>query len=183
MSDIQELFGELEKSDDEHWFVVYTKPKQEKKLAQYALKENITYYLPLKESVRLYKYRKKVFYKPLFSGYVFVRCDFEKRRTLTISGHIVTFLNVINENELMDDLRQIFFGIEKGAELATHEYPETGTEVEIISGPFSGLRGVVEEKGEKNIVILQIHLLRKAVSVKVKHHNIRILPRSLDTEE
>ena len=178
MSDIQELFGELEASNGEKWFVVYTKPRQEKKLAEYALKENITYYLPLQESIRLYKYRKKVFYKPLFSGYLFVRCDFEKRRTLTISGHIVTFLNVINENELIDDLKQIYLGIEKGADLEIHDYPETGTEVEITSGPFSGLRGIVENKGEKNLVILHIHLLKKAVSVKVKSKNIKLLKSS-----
>jgi len=175
MNDIQELFGELQKNDKERWFVVYTKPRQEKKLAQYALKEKIYYYLPLKESIRHYKYRKKVFFKPLFSGYVFVRCDFEKRRTLVNSGHIVSFLNVINENELIDDLKQIFSGIEKGAELTIHDYPETGTEVKIISGPFSGLKGVVDEKSQENLVILRIHLLKKAVSIKVKPQNILLI--------
>ena len=51
---------------------------EKKKLAEYSGKAEINYYLPLRESERIYDRRKIIFTKPLFPGYVFVKCNFIK---------------------------------------------------------------------------------------------------------
>lgn len=171
---VNDLYGDLSPSkENEKWYVIYTKPK-EKKLADYAMEKAITYYLPLKTSLRTYQYRKVEFTKPLFPGYLFVKCDPSEKQALIISGHIVSFLKVMNENELLNDLQQIYLGNEAGAEYEEHDYIEKGTFVEILSGPFKGMKGIVDES-QKNKIILSVNMLHRAVSVDIKHGQVKIL--------
>lgn len=174
--EVQELFGDLEPaSDGLRWFVAHTKPRREKKLAEYSLKNSINYYLPLRDSVRVYKYRKIKFTKPMFPGYVFIKCTSEEKRTLIITGHIANFLQVPDDNELMEELKPIYSGRQKGAIFKRAKFLEKGIEVIITGGPFAGLTGIVENQNDVTEVILQINLLRQAVSVSAKTDQVEIL--------
>ncbi|MDO9578568.1 MAG: transcription termination/antitermination NusG family protein, partial [Candidatus Cloacimonadales bacterium] len=174
--EVKELFGDLNPAaDDQKWLVVRTKPRREKKLAGYAFKASINYYLPLADSIRVYQKRKIIFTKPLFPGYVFVKCSYEERRTLTITGHTAHFLNVINEAELLEELQQIYKGTQKGAEFRNAKFLESGTKVLITAGPFKGLTGYVENQKDITEVILQVNMLRQAVAVTVKSNQVKVI--------
>ncbi|MCF7858920.1 MAG: hypothetical protein K9N07_06290 [Candidatus Cloacimonetes bacterium] len=174
--EILELFGELDFiQDDLKWFVVHTKPRCEKKLATYSFQYKINYYLPLIDSIQQYENRKVKFTKPMFPGYVFVNCSIEDKRKLTFTGYIAYWLEVKNQQELINDLKQIYAGRQLGVEFVRAEYLKEGTKVEIQRGPFAGLIGFV--KNQKNVteVILQVTLLRQAVSVSAKTDQIRVI--------
>ena len=174
--EVNELFGDLEPAiGDYKWFVVRTKPRREKKLADFAGKAEINYYLPLKESERVYDRRKIIFTKPLFSGYVFVKCNFAEKKQLLITGHTAHFINVINDRELTDELKNIHFGMQKGATLSESDFLDKGIKVRIKSGSFEGLTGFVKDQKNIKEVILQVNLLRQAVSVTVKPENVEIV--------
>jgi len=174
--EIDELFGNLDPSEgDLKWFVVHTKPRCEKKLAGYSKQYEINYYLPLIESIRVYKNRKVKFTKPMFAGYVFVKCNPEERRQLTITGFVAYWLPVLNQNELVGDLKQIHSGRELGVEFVHTEFLEKGTKAEIIKGPFAGLIGYVENQNDVKEVILQVTLLRQAVSVSASADQIKVI--------
>ncbi len=177
-----ELFGDLEISENEKWMVVYTKPKREKKLAKYAAENGIHYYLPLTDSVRIYSDRKVTFTKPLFSGYIFVKCDFEKKKSIIRTGHIVTFLRVRNEEELIYELKQIHLGKTKGAKMEPTEFFEKGNKVLITAGPFEGLTGVVKDQKNVKEVILKINVLRQAVSVQVSSDQLEFISEGNEEE-
>ncbi|MCK4956669.1 MAG: KOW motif-containing protein [Candidatus Cloacimonetes bacterium] len=173
---IEELYGKLEFSkEDEKWEVVYTKPKREKKLAQFAANNEITYYLPLVESERIYENRKITFTKPLFSGYIFIKCSFRQKKQLITSGHIVTFIKVPNEIELVEELKQIYISKEMGAEMGKGEYFEKGTKVRIVSGPFEGLTGVVKNQNNVSQIMLRVKILHQAIAVSAKSHQIELI--------
>ncbi len=96
--EVQELYGDLNSAEGEQkWFVVHSKPRREKKLAEYSLRNKINYYLPQKDSVRIYKFRKVKFTKPLFPGYIFIKCTLKQRDTLIITGHTAYFLHIPDE--------------------------------------------------------------------------------------
>ena len=174
--EVQELFGDLNPAEGEQkWFVVRTKPRREKKLAEYSLRHKINYYLPQKDSVRIYKYRKVKFTKPLFAGYIFIKCTLKQRDTLIITGHPAYWLRIPDENELLEELNQIYSGRQKGAEFKETRFLEKGIRVKIISGPFQDLTGVVENQNDVTEVILQVNLLRQAVSVSVSSDQVRVL--------
>jgi len=172
---VDEIYGNLTKADDgSRWYVIYTKPKREKKLAEYAKKREINYFLPLIKSVRKYKYRKVNFTKPLFPGYIFVKCSFQEKHSLQISGHILTFLNVINEDSFLEELKQIYFGKTVAEEIQIHEYVEIGTKIEIVNGALKGLKGLVTSN-EPNKIILSINLLKRSISVDLKPGSYKII--------
>jgi transcription antitermination factor NusG len=180
----EEIYGDLKPSEEnQKWLVIRTKPRREKKLAKYAFKAKINYYLPLTDSTRVYQNRKVHFTKPLFPGYVFVKCNPEERSTLTITGHTAHFLNVRNEAELLEELNQIFKGTKKGAEFRNARFLEAGTKVLITSGPFEGLTGYVENQEDITEVILQINLLRQAVAVSVNSNQVKVLHQRVDDED
>jgi transcription antitermination factor NusG len=171
----EELFGNLEPAtDDRKWFVIRTKPRREKKLAECSFRSKINYFLPLKDSERVYKYRKVLFTKPLFPGYVFVKCNPDEHRTLVLTGHTAHFLSVPNEKELTDELKQILTGRQIGADFKETKYLDKGTKVKIVSGPFEGLTGIVEDQNNIKEVVLQINLLKQAVSVTVSSRQVKI---------
>ena len=174
--EIDELFGELITAEgNQKWLVIHTKPRCEKKIAEYSYKKGLNYYLPLKDSVRTYKYRKIIFTKPLFSGYIFVKCTPDQRQTLIYSGHTVCFLKVPDEREFLEDLNQIHLGKLKGADLRKCQYLEKGKKVIFISGPFEGLTGIVENQKNVNEVILQVHLLKQAVSISAETEQVKVI--------
>ncbi|MDD3049661.1 MAG: transcription termination/antitermination NusG family protein [Candidatus Cloacimonetes bacterium] len=174
--EILELYGDLSPSEDDlRWTVVHTKPKREKKLAEYALKNHIFYYLPLMESIRLYQYRKVTFTKPMFSGYFFVKCNFKQQQILVNSGHIVNFLKIDSESEFLSDLHQIKSTRDMQAEFCPHPYLESGLTVKFTKGPFKGVSGLIKEVSKSNEVVLQIKMLRQAVSMKADPADLVII--------
>lgn len=173
--EVEEILGDLEISSDRKWLVVRTKPRREKKLADFAGKAGIHYYLPLKESEKIYAKRKIFFTKPLFSGYIFVHCNSEEKRKLILTGHTAHFLKVINEQELIDDLNQIYHGKKQGAKYKKVAFLTEGTKVKITAGPFEGLTGFVADQNNVEEVVLQIKLLREAVAVSVETVHIKVI--------
>ncbi|MDP8268019.1 MAG: transcription termination/antitermination NusG family protein [Candidatus Tenebribacter davisii] len=174
--EIDELFGDLNPGvDNFNWYVVHTKPRCEKKLAKFSQQYQINYYLPLIDSIRVYKNRKIKFTKPMFPGYVFVKCEPKKKQQLTLTGYVAYWLPVQNQIELINDLQQIYSGRELGVEFIRAEFLDKGTKVEIQKGPFAGLIGYVEDQKNIKEVILQVTLLRQAVSVSAKADQVRVV--------
>ncbi|HPR17276.1 MAG TPA: transcription termination/antitermination NusG family protein [Candidatus Cloacimonadota bacterium] len=173
--EVNTILGELISLPDKKWLVIRTKSRHEKKVADYAFNANIHYYLPLQDSEKIYQNRKIVFTKPLFSGYIFAHCDFKEKQTLVISGHVAHFLHVINEQELLDELRSIYFGNQREAVFRETEYLESGTRVQIVAGKLAGLTGYVKDQSNLSEVVLQVNLLHQAVAVTVNPSHVKII--------
>ncbi len=58
--------------ENKNWYVVYTRPRWEKKVAALLLERGIEHYCPLNKVMKQWSDRKKVVMEPLFKGYVFV---------------------------------------------------------------------------------------------------------------
>ncbi len=173
---VHELFGKLEPGIGESgWYVVRSKPRREKRLADYARQMGITYYLPQIETIHSYKYRKVAFTKPMFPGYVFVKAEQSEKETIQISGLSAGFIKVRHEAELLDELKYIYEGRKRKAGFTESVWLSTGLEVELISGPLKGMHGVVESHKKIEEVRLQVNILRQAVMVKVNPNDVRIL--------
>lgn len=55
------------------WYVVYTRPRWEKKVAGILLAKGIEHYCPLNKVMKQWSDRKKIVLEPLFKGYIFVK--------------------------------------------------------------------------------------------------------------
>jgi len=173
---IDDLYGELIlPSGDERWMVVHTKPRCEKKLAEYAKRNGIWYYLPQMDSKRLYEKRLVTFTKPMFPGYLFTMLDMHKKQILLLTGYTVFFIKVTNQQQLLDELANIHLSHQPKVELEQALWLSKGLEVEIIKGPLKGVTGVVENHKKLTEVRLQVNILRQAVLVKVNPSDVKIL--------
>jgi len=175
-NDTIEILGELEQGrDGSKWFVIYTKPRREKKLADYALKNQICYFLPLIESVKHYDRKKVTYTKPMFTSYIFVRATFDQKQLLTVSGHTVSFIRVKDEKSFLEELRYIQKVREKKVEVAPHQYLEQGTWVRFKEGPLKGVVGLVADSRNIKKVVMQVNILRRAISVTAETNQLEVL--------
>lgn len=62
-------------SENKNWYVVYTRPRWEKKVAGLLQSKDIEHYCPLNRVLKQWSDRKKVVLEPLFKGYIFVKLD------------------------------------------------------------------------------------------------------------
>ena len=167
---IDELFGELiVPTGDERWAVIHTKPRCEKKLADYAMRSGIHYYLPQMDSKRVYNKRTVSFTKPMFPSYLFCVLDFAKKQKLMMTGLTVGFIRVPVQEELLEELVNI----------RMLRQPK----VEIVRGPLKGVTGIVEDHTKLHEVRLQVNILRQAVLVTVDPSNVKILGDYILEEE
>ena len=173
---IDELFGSLEPAPPgSQWVVVHTKPRCEKKLAAYSRDNGICYFLPQMESARIYQRRKVTFTKPMFPGYLFAILDHQSKQNLTISGLTVSFIRVFHQEHLLSELRNIHISQRVKQEAREALWLSKGLEVELVTGPFKGMRGVVEDHNKLDEIRLQVNILRQAVIVKVKASDVKIM--------
>ena len=77
---------------EKKWFVVYTRPQQELKVAEQLSAMGITNYSPTITLVKQYSDRKKKVSKPLLSSYVMVELEEKERNKVFDCSGIVRYL-------------------------------------------------------------------------------------------
>lgn len=86
-----------------NWYALYTKPRNEKKVAQKLEAMGIEVFCPLVTSIVQWSDRKKKVQKPLLNSYVFVKIEEEsKKNVLEVSG-VVRFVYWLGKPALIKD--------------------------------------------------------------------------------
>ena len=142
-----------------NWFVLYTKPRHEKKLAERLRSEGWTVYCPLKKSIKQWSDRKKVVEEALFPSFIFIQCNDKDREKVFVHASAVRYLYwlrkpaVVREEEIQA-IKQ-WMG-EVNHENITVESIPLGSKVRLSGGPFMGKTGIVEEiRGAQATIVLE----------------------------
>jgi len=72
------------------WYVAHTRPRREKKLAEYCEREEFRVTLPCYRAVHKYRGKTVTFLKPLFPGYVFLQLLVHQRQKVYQSDYVAT---------------------------------------------------------------------------------------------
>ena len=160
------------------WTPVRTKPRREKKVAEFCAAKKLTHYLPLRRSVKRYERRSYEFFPPMFPGYIFCLVDNVLYQELLLS-HAVLFrvkMDDALELKLIDDLKnvQIFEHFACEGELVVKPELAEGIPVKIINGPLRGINGIVEKRKGKVLVSINIEILGQSASVLLDVGDIEI---------
>lgn len=75
-----------------NWYVINTRPRWEKKVAQILDVKGIENYCPLNKVVKQWSDRKKIIFEPLFKGYVFVKVEEQKKWDLKRIDGILNYV-------------------------------------------------------------------------------------------
>jgi transcriptional antiterminator RfaH len=149
------------------WLVAHTRPRCEKKVAQYCADVGVSTTLPLYRSVRKYRGKTVTFEKPLFPGYVFLQAPLELRSKIFQSDYVANLLTVHDQALFEQQLADILRALETGLDIVLAPEIGKGSRVKIKYGALAGLEGWVEERYGFETVLLRLEFIGQAAAVKV----------------
>jgi transcriptional antiterminator RfaH len=158
------------------WWVLHTKPRQEKSLARQLFRSRVPFYLPLTAHRSLVRGRVLEAHLPLFPGYVFLWADHDERVEALTTGRVVRTLPVPDGEGLWRDLRQIARLIASGAAVAPEARLVPGATVEIHAGPLAGLRGKVIRAASGNRFVVEVNFIQQGASVVLDDYCLTAVP-------
>jgi transcription antitermination factor NusG len=163
--------------DRRRWYALHTRANHEKCLAEQFTQLSVEHYLPLYESVRRWKDRRKTLQLPLFPGYILVRIDLRDRlRVLQAPGaaRLVGFNGTplpLQDSEI-DGLRQKLTG---QVRVEPHPYLQIGRRVRVKCGTLAGLEGILIRKKQKYRIVLSIEMLQRSIAAEVDIAEVELL--------
>ncbi|GAB3654824.1 UpxY family transcription antiterminator [Echinicola sediminis] len=165
-------------STEINWFVMYTAPRAEKRVAKRLEENRIEVYLPIIEEIRQWSDRKKKIQRPLFNGYLFVRIERNRLwEALQIQG-AVKFVNfsgnhaVVRDEEIEAIKRIVSTGV--AVEVEDTEIQE-GEQVKILGGPLQGFEGECIQKGNQDYFIIRVPSIHQTVMVNVSRKFLEVI--------
>jgi transcriptional antiterminator RfaH len=157
------------------WFVAHTRPRREKKLAEYCEREGMAATVPCYRSVKKYRGKTAVFYKPLFPNYVFLRLLPEQKQRVYQSDHVANLLEVVDQQLFEEQLGDILSALDTELEIFLAPQITAGTRVKIKSGPLRGVEGIVEQRSGMTLVLLRLDFIGQAAAVKVDASELELV--------
>jgi transcription antitermination factor NusG len=157
------------------WFALRVKSRHEKSVASSLQSRDIEELLPLYVSRNSWADRYKNVHLPLFPGYVFSRFEVEKRGAVLRTPGVIDLVRFgdkifpVDPKE-MEALQRL---AQSGLACEPYAHVEVGERVEIRSGPFFGLTGLVTEVRNAMRLVLSVTLLRRSVLVELDRDWVR----------
>jgi len=140
-----------------NWYVVYTKPKWEKKIAEQLTERGIECYCPLVTQIKQWSDRKKKVEVPLFNSYIFVCLDEKDRNSVFQSSGVVRYLFWLGKPAIVRDEEiatiKKWLSISDGYEVSVSSL-QVGDKVVLESGPFKSQQAVVQEVNKTSYTLV-----------------------------
>jgi transcriptional antiterminator RfaH len=157
------------------WCVAHTRPRCEKKLADYCEREGLRVTLPLFKSIKKYPGKVVTFEKPLFPNYVFLCLLPHERKKVYQSDYVANLLDVSDQQTFQDQLDAILTALETEYEITALPHISVGKRVKIIAGALRGMEGYVEERQGKLLVLLRLDFISQSAAVRVDASDLELL--------
>lgn len=153
-----------------NWYVVYTKPKWEKKVADKLTQIGIECYCPLITQVKQWSDRKKKVEVPLFNSYVFIQIEDTDRNSVFEVAGIVRYLFWLGKPAVVrDEEINVIKNSLKASNIADISVSQiqVGDKIKLETGVFSNQNAIVQEVS-KTHYILVLESLGCVLKIKYK---------------
>ncbi|MFY0593232.1 UpxY family transcription antiterminator [Roseivirga sp.] len=136
-----------------YWTAFYTKPRSEKKTTDRLVQEGYEVYCPTRTVVKQWSDRKKKVSEPIFTSYIFAKVNEQKRNEILSDQGVVSSVFWLGKPAVIRDQEilaiQSFLNDYPLAQVSYGDF-ESGSKVQISSGPLTGQNGLVRRiKGAK----------------------------------
>jgi transcription antitermination factor NusG len=155
--------------DSSSWWALYTRHQHEKAVAEMLTAKGFEVFLPLYESTRRWKDRRKILSLPLFPCYVFLRGGFDRKLQVvsTPGVHMILYrgerVAVIPPWEI-DAIQK---AVDGSLRVEPHPFLKCGSRVRVIRGALEGVEGILTRKKNLCRLVLSVDMLAQSVSVEV----------------
>jgi len=165
------------------WYVVYTRPRWEKKVAELLSRKKIEHYCPLNRVHKQWSDRKKVVAEPLFTAYVFVCISEPEHLQVRLTDGIINFVYWLGKPAEIrhDEIQAIrnFLNDYKDVKLEKTNVNLNDT-VRVIGGPLVTQVGQVISIKNKTVKVI-LPSLGYMMQAEVAASNIEILREETGT--
>jgi transcriptional antiterminator RfaH len=158
------------------WYLIYTKPRREKKVTQELSCEKIHFYLPTLKAIRNVNKRKRVVDIPLFPSYVFVYLQSIQDYYISLGVDGTLYYVRLGKkvarvsDNIIYDLKIL---LEKGQDMeVSTDYFKPSQKLLVQQGPFTGLSCEVIEYKDKKKILVRINLLNRCVLVDMPANHL-----------
>lgn len=153
------------------WYLLYTRPKHERRVIRELDKLNIPLYHPTTNVLRQWHDRTKMITIPLFPSYVFVYLDNQENyyKSRDVDGAI-SYVRFGKEIALISEkvINNLRFLVENGQDIeVTDNKFNTGQQLTITEGLFTGFTCEMVEYKNKMKVLVRINILNRAVHADI----------------
>ena len=155
------------------WYACRTRARAEKQVDRLLDRAGLETYLPLMERERQWADRKKQVAFPLFPGYTFARFSLGDFGVVVRTVGLVAVLGgrtgpmPVREEEL-EAVRRFTEGIKATGQVPEAlDWLEPGTPVQVIEGPFRGMRGFLVGVRGRTRVAVRLSAIRMVMSVEL----------------
>ncbi|MCD0471043.1 UpxY family transcription antiterminator [Flavobacterium sp. JAS] len=140
-----------------NWYVVYTKPKWEKKVAEKLNQIGIECYCPLITQVKEWSDRKKKVEVPLFNSYVFVQLENVDRNSVFQIAGAVRYLfwlgkPAIVRNEEINIIKKSLMS-SNVSDISVNSI-QPGDRIKLETGAFSNQDAIVREVSNTHYILV-----------------------------
>jgi transcription antitermination factor NusG len=138
------------------WFALYTKPRNEKKVAENLAALGIEVYCPLVTTIKQWSDRKKKVESPLIPSYVFVKIEEANRKDVFQVAGVVQYVfwlgkpAKIQPHEIEALKTQLAAPVVK----VTIETWTPNAQIQISEGPFKNQMAVVEKVSTNKVTLI-----------------------------
>lgn len=152
------------------WYVLYTKPKAEKKVAEGLKSLDIRVFCPVVVEVRKWSDRTKKVISPLFKSYVFVKPEEKQRNKVFEVPGVVRYMYWLGKPALVRDseIEVIKDWLENDkVDQVEVDHLSPGDKITISEGAFRNQEAIIREVGQKRMRLV-LPKLGCTVVVKTK---------------
>jgi len=158
------------------WRVIYTKPRNEKKVFERLTTQGIDCYFPCQKTLKQWSDRKKWVEEPVFRSYMFINdpSSYDVDLTILQTAGVVRFLYWLGKPAIVRDVEieiiKKFLGEYQGVEILSFE---EGTQLRVKDGALKDCEGIVEYQTE-NEVILRVEKLGMSLVAKLSKYHVEV---------
>lgn len=172
----ESLFAQPASGTPLFWTCVRTRPRWEKKFAEWLAGQKMNHFLPVVPHETVSGRKRRVSDLPLFPGFVFVegshtKGDFDRL------GKVVYVLRPESPREveqLHAELAGVWSGLTSGLYVTPVNNLAAGERCRITRGPLQGVIARFERPGRAGRVVLQVELLGAGIAVEVPTEDIEL---------
>ncbi len=158
-----------------NWWVLHTRSRNEKVVAERLVKQGVQVFLPLVHRSRVYDGRVRRVDIPLFPGYVFL-CGQQKDRELALkTNRVAQILDVPDQQQLQFDLRQIQQIVQSDEPVDLFPRLKDGARCRVISGSLAGLEGIVIRRQGPWRVFVSVHFVGQSAELEVDSTMVEVI--------
>jgi len=166
------------RSTQSQWYLIHTKPRQERRALENLEQQGYTCFLPLYLSEKLVKGRPLFAEEPLFPRYLFIYLatgmDAKSWAPIRSTNGVSSLVRFGDSPARVDDG---IIDLIKDHELEIKRAPErlfnAGDRLQVVDGPFAGMGVVFEMRDGENRAMVLIDLLGKLTRLTLRPSDLK----------